>query len=156
MDLRRVRNEIEKIVGTGDNVMLLGEIPFTPRAKKVLELAVEEAHPLLEMATEKVSGLPGTDERPVWLEMNYRCDMPFQVWLLGQTGASNEVSQAIYQFVPSAEWNKIYLNLTSFLITLKQEDYRLFFRCTLPKDASGKYTQPTGTVMLDNVRLIYY
>ncbi len=43
IDLRRVRSEIEKIVGTGDNVMLLGEIPFTPRAKKVLELAVEEA-----------------------------------------------------------------------------------------------------------------
>ncbi|MBL0058353.1 MAG: ATP-dependent Clp protease ATP-binding subunit [Elusimicrobia bacterium] len=43
VDLRRVRAEIEKIVGTGDNVMLLGEIPFTPRAKKVLELAVEEA-----------------------------------------------------------------------------------------------------------------
>lgn len=43
VDLRRVRSEIEKIVGTGDNVMLLGEIPFTPRAKKVLELAVEEA-----------------------------------------------------------------------------------------------------------------
>ena len=43
VDLRRVRVEIEKIVGTGDNVMLLGEIPFTPRAKKVLELAVEEA-----------------------------------------------------------------------------------------------------------------
>lgn len=43
VDLRRIRSEIEKIVGTGDNVMLLGEIPFTPRAKKVLELAVEEA-----------------------------------------------------------------------------------------------------------------
>ena len=43
VDLRRVRSEIEKIVGTGDNVMLLGEIPFTPRSKKVLEYAVEEA-----------------------------------------------------------------------------------------------------------------
>lgn len=43
IDLRRVRAEIEKIVGTGDNMMLLGEIPFTPRAKKVLEYAVEEA-----------------------------------------------------------------------------------------------------------------
>src|SRR3954466_12922487 len=43
VDLRRVRAEIEKIVGTGDTVMLLGELPFTPRAKKVLELAVEEA-----------------------------------------------------------------------------------------------------------------
>jgi len=43
VDFKRVRMEIEKIVGTGDNMMLLGEIPFTPRAKKVLEFAVEEA-----------------------------------------------------------------------------------------------------------------
>ena len=43
VDLRKVRAEIEKIVGLGDNMMLLGEIPFTPRAKKVLEYAVEEA-----------------------------------------------------------------------------------------------------------------
>ncbi|MEW6040126.1 MAG: ATP-dependent Clp protease ATP-binding subunit [Elusimicrobiota bacterium] len=46
IDLRKLRNEIEKMVGTGDNVMLLGEIPFSPRAKKVLELAVEEASTL--------------------------------------------------------------------------------------------------------------
>jgi ATP-dependent Clp protease ATP-binding subunit ClpC len=46
IDLRRVRTEVEKLVGTGENVMLLGEIPFTPRAKKVLELAVEEAQNL--------------------------------------------------------------------------------------------------------------
>ncbi|MCB4790732.1 MAG: ATP-dependent Clp protease ATP-binding subunit [Elusimicrobia bacterium] len=46
VDLKRVRAEVEKLVGTGDNIMLLGEIPFTPRAKKVLELAVEEAQSL--------------------------------------------------------------------------------------------------------------
>lgn len=46
VDLRRVRAEVEKIVGTGDNILLLGEIPFTPQAKKVLELAVEEAQNL--------------------------------------------------------------------------------------------------------------
>ncbi len=43
IDLKKLRNEIEKVVGTGDNIMLLGEIPFSPRAKKVLEFAVEEA-----------------------------------------------------------------------------------------------------------------
>lgn len=40
---RKVRLEIEKMVGIGDTIMLLGEIPFTPRAKKVLELSVEES-----------------------------------------------------------------------------------------------------------------
>lgn len=43
---RRVRLEIEKMVGVGDAIMLLGEIPFTPRAKKVLEYAVEESQRL--------------------------------------------------------------------------------------------------------------
>lgn len=43
VDLRRVRSEIEKSAGTGDNILLLGEIPFTPDAKKVLEFSVEEA-----------------------------------------------------------------------------------------------------------------
>lgn len=43
VDLRKLRREVEKIVGTGDNILLLGELPFTPRAKKVIELASEEA-----------------------------------------------------------------------------------------------------------------
>ncbi|WP_424245515.1 ATP-dependent Clp protease ATP-binding subunit ClpC [Elusimicrobium posterum] len=41
---KRVRAEVEKIVGVGDSIMLLGEIPFTPRAKKVLEYSLEESH----------------------------------------------------------------------------------------------------------------
>ncbi|MBR4591966.1 MAG: ATP-dependent Clp protease ATP-binding subunit [Elusimicrobiaceae bacterium] len=40
---RKVRQEIEKMVGVGDTIMLLGEIPFTPRAKAVLEYSVEES-----------------------------------------------------------------------------------------------------------------
>jgi ATP-dependent Clp protease ATP-binding subunit ClpC len=43
VDLHRVCSEIEKIVGTGDNVMLLDDIPFTTHAKNVLKLAEEEA-----------------------------------------------------------------------------------------------------------------
>lgn len=43
---RKVRQEIEKMVGVGDTIMLLGEIPFTPRAKKVLECSVEESQML--------------------------------------------------------------------------------------------------------------
>lgn len=46
IDKKRIRNEIEKTVGTGDNILLMGEIPFSPRSKKVLEYAVEEAQKL--------------------------------------------------------------------------------------------------------------
>ncbi len=43
LDLSKIRKEVEKIVGAGDTIMLLGEVPFTPRAKKVLQLAVAES-----------------------------------------------------------------------------------------------------------------
>jgi len=46
IDLRQVRQEVEKAVGRGGGSLFLGQIPFTPRAKKVLELAVTEARDL--------------------------------------------------------------------------------------------------------------
>ncbi len=38
-----VRMEIERNMPQGTNLLTFGDIPFTPRAKRVLELAVEEA-----------------------------------------------------------------------------------------------------------------
>ncbi len=46
IDLAQVRAEVEKAVGRGGGALFLGQIPFTPRAKKVLELAVAEARNL--------------------------------------------------------------------------------------------------------------
>lgn len=46
IDLERLRIEIEKLISPGSSASVLGEIPFTPRAKKALELAAEEAHTL--------------------------------------------------------------------------------------------------------------
>jgi ATP-dependent Clp protease ATP-binding subunit ClpC len=41
IDLQSIRAEVEKIIGSGE-ANPFGEIPFTPRAKRVLELAVDE------------------------------------------------------------------------------------------------------------------
>ncbi len=46
IDLRKVRQEVEKLVKTGPSMVTMGQLPFTPRAKKVLELALEEASKL--------------------------------------------------------------------------------------------------------------
>ena len=43
IDLRKIRQEVEKIVKTGPSMVTMGQLPFTPRAKRVLELALEEA-----------------------------------------------------------------------------------------------------------------
>src|SRR5437667_10565458 len=41
-----VRMEVEKQVGTGPDQKMIGNIPYTPRVKKVLALAVKEAKAL--------------------------------------------------------------------------------------------------------------
>jgi ATP-dependent Clp protease ATP-binding subunit ClpC len=45
VDLDEVRRSVEAIIGRGERIVL-GEVGLTPRAKKVIELAVEEAHRL--------------------------------------------------------------------------------------------------------------
>ncbi|PKM81772.1 MAG: ATP-dependent Clp protease ATP-binding subunit ClpC [Firmicutes bacterium HGW-Firmicutes-13] len=45
VDLTKVRQEVEKIIGKGDNP-ILQSVSYTPRAKKVIELAIEEGRNL--------------------------------------------------------------------------------------------------------------
>jgi ATP-dependent Clp protease ATP-binding subunit ClpC len=46
LDLETVRMEVEKQVGTGPDQKMMGNIPYTPRVKKVLALAAKEAKAL--------------------------------------------------------------------------------------------------------------
>ena len=46
LSLQNIRLEIEKLVQPGPTTQILGDIPFTPRAKKALELSAEEARSL--------------------------------------------------------------------------------------------------------------
>ncbi|MGI8966221.1 MAG: ATP-dependent Clp protease ATP-binding subunit, partial [Limisphaerales bacterium] len=46
LDLETVRLEVEKQVGTGPDQKMIGNIPYTPRVKKVLALAAKEAKAL--------------------------------------------------------------------------------------------------------------
>ncbi len=46
VDLRKIRLEIEKIVQTGPDMVTMGKLPQTPRAKKVIEYSIEEARNL--------------------------------------------------------------------------------------------------------------
>jgi ATP-dependent Clp protease ATP-binding subunit ClpC len=46
VSLENIRIEIEKLVQPGPATQIIGDLPFTPRAKKALELAAEEARSL--------------------------------------------------------------------------------------------------------------
>jgi ATP-dependent Clp protease ATP-binding subunit ClpC len=46
IDLRKIRLEVEKIVQAGPDMVTMGKLPQTPRAKKVIEYSIEEARTL--------------------------------------------------------------------------------------------------------------
>jgi ATP-dependent Clp protease ATP-binding subunit ClpC len=46
VDLRKIRLEVEKLVQSGPDMFTMGKLPQTPRAKKVIEYAIEEARNL--------------------------------------------------------------------------------------------------------------
>lgn len=46
IDLRKVRLEVEKLVKTGPDMVAMGKLPYTPRSKKAIEHAIEEARNL--------------------------------------------------------------------------------------------------------------
>ncbi|MBI3601931.1 MAG: ATP-dependent Clp protease ATP-binding subunit [Candidatus Omnitrophica bacterium] len=46
LDLETIRLEVEKLVQPGPATQVVGDIPFTPRSKKALELSAEEARAL--------------------------------------------------------------------------------------------------------------
>ena len=46
VDLRKVRLEVERLVRAGPEMVTMGRLPQTPRAKKVIEYAIEEARSL--------------------------------------------------------------------------------------------------------------
>ncbi len=46
VDLRKIRLEVEKLVQSGPDMVTMGRLPQTPRAKKVIEYSMEEARNL--------------------------------------------------------------------------------------------------------------
>jgi len=46
VDIKKLRLEIEKLVKSGPDMVTMGKLPQTPRAKKVIEYAIEEARSL--------------------------------------------------------------------------------------------------------------
>ena len=46
IDLRKIRLEVEKLIQAGPDMVTMGKLPQTPRAKKVIEYTMEEARSL--------------------------------------------------------------------------------------------------------------
>jgi hypothetical protein len=120
-------------------------------------MKVDTAHSTMEIATGKVP-LPTSGGQEVWLELHHRNDVQLTLFLLGSSDNDPETAQVIYGFNATENdgWNKIYINLTQFVVDLRKTDYRLYFRATLPLNDKGAYDQLSGAARIDNIRLVHF
>lgn len=141
----------------GDNLNTFEVTPEGGMEGKGLLMKVDTAHAIMEVAVEEVA-LPNTGDRQVWLELHYSNDIPFSLQLLGIKSDGFEESASVYLFNPTTDngWNKIYINLTDYVVGLKEPGYRLYFRVPLPRDNNGNYTTVSGKVRMDNIRLVHF
>lgn len=85
----------------------------------------------------------------VYLEMNYKCNIPFTVGIIANTptGVEQLATLTVY---PKESWNKIYVNLVTEVSSVSNADsYKIFFL------AEHNNALDTGKVFLDNLKLVY-
>ncbi len=127
------------------NVAISTESPMEGSLGKI---TVTTANQLCRVGTSQRFALP-TDNRPVFLEMNYRCDIPFTVGITAHAGALFE-SQSKITLNVRPDWNKIYIEFTPEVSLYNAPEYSIFLQALLPAG------ETEGNVWIDNVKLIYY
>ncbi len=103
---------------------------------------------LAEVVSVKALQLPGGGAN-VYLEMNYKCNVPFIVGVFADVAGST-IQQPTLYITPKSEWNKIYVNLVSEVSSqTNATGYKIYFRADHDDDLD------TGKVFLDNLKLVY-
>ncbi len=94
--------------------------------------------------------LPDENLRPVYLEIDYRCNQSFEVWVRSiPVFGGAPISSYIISLSPKEDWNKIYVYLTDQLGLLDDAVYQVSIQASKDPEVEE------GEILLDNIKLIY-
>ena len=90
-----------------------------------------------------------TIDHQLFLELDYKCDIPFNIWVKCNTATGNSLYDEVLTITSKENWNKIYVNLNAtlqYFASFQPESYHLEFRAINTLD--------TATIMFDNIKII--
>ena len=105
-------------------------------------------HLTFEIATEKVQLPKGT---PIYVELNYKCNITFQVGVYANLTDGGVIANYIVTINPKNEWNKIYIDLTSAILTTNYADSHTVF-ISMKRDINST---EIAELYLDNFKIVY-
>jgi hypothetical protein len=87
---------------------------------------------------------------PVYIELNYKNNIPFEVGVIGYK--NNAVVDKVYitGMNPSEEWNKIYINMSLDVNSMRADNYQVVIRAAKSPDIE------TAEIFLDNIKLLHF
>ncbi|MDD5571265.1 MAG: hypothetical protein PHD97_08945, partial [Bacteroidales bacterium] len=84
---------------------------------------------------------------PVMLEIDYKSDNKFEAGMIANISINQQYKESLVTILPSGEWNKIYINITSFVNAHNALNYKVFF---YSHSSSAKY------LYIDNIKLVSF
>lgn len=88
--------------------------------------------------------------RPVYLELNYFSNVLFSVGAIKHTSQNDETLAPFFNFYPSEDWNKIYIDLTTYVNGHTDAlSFEIYFSCLYDEAVTD------NIVAIDNIKLIY-
>ncbi len=94
--------------------------------------------------------LPDQGGRPVYLELDYRCNLPFDIVVRSTpTGSALPLNSYVVTVAPRADWNKIYIYLTEQLGLQVGALYQVSIQ------AQGSDSPAQGEILIDNLKILY-
>jgi len=95
--------------------------------------------------------LNGLSATPVYLEMDYKTNTPFQVGIIAHYSGTN--TETLYKggVNPTTSWNKIYFNLTNEVFGTNADEYSIVIRAI--KFVS---VDEVPEIYIDNIKLMHF
>lgn len=110
---------------------------------------------IIVTATNEAFNINFEDAIRVYMEVNYKTDVPLQFGVQ----AVNNIGQAesIFEFavLENTEWNKIYFNMTDIMFNRTEENFTFALRAGLPIDEGG-FPLEEAKIYLDNIKVVHF
>lgn len=86
----------------------------------------------------------------IWLEFDYKGDVPCYTGFYGLDANATLVQAPVLFLNAKADWNHSYVKLSNYIGQVRAPFYKIYFEALRP------YGTPSGTVYIDNVKLVHF
>jgi hypothetical protein len=126
-------------------------------------LTLTDANPLAQVACRNIISTIPQNNTPVYLELNFKSDVPLQLGLVGYNAlGESTITYGDYVFKGKEKdgkpkWTKGYVNITSIVKSLALKKYQIVLGAQIPTDqTTGKHIYSEAKIWIDNVKLIHF